>query len=219
MSEKRGFGSGDWPVSQSRVSAGYVWQRMNHRERFARVRRSLASAPGAKFGSVPFLDRGGSLSGCRCELEARCARAKQQQEWIEGGAFSRQVLHPSPPAPLPQGERGAQSSLRADRMATVDALSPMPEAQATSSPSPLEGEGLGRGGKPGRARWAALRLAHATWRSFVWTPPHRSRCSGCEARDALRSGAFARPVVPRAGMRAGGISPGACAMMRGPEDH
>jgi hypothetical protein len=30
-------------------------------------------------------------------------------------------------------------------------------------------------------------------------------------------GVFARPVVPRAGMRAGGILPGACAMMRGPE--
>ena len=73
---------------------------------------------------------------------------------------------PSPPAPLPQGERGAkleQAEMSPSPLAEEEAhtspsplaeeearISPSPLAgeEANMSPSPLAGEGLGRGGSP-----------------------------------------------------------------------
>jgi hypothetical protein len=79
-------------------------------------------------------------------------------------------------------------------------------------------------------RGAALRLAQPTglWpvalganqrASSIRTPTRRSRCVGCGALDcALPWGAFACPVVPRAGTRAGGVCCVGSAMMCGRRD-
>jgi len=68
-------------------------------------------------------------------------------------------------------------------------------------PSPLEVEGLGERGRS----FELLRIARDA--------------AAAKRRMRFGWGAFARPVAPRAGTRAGGIYPCACAMIRRPEHH
>ena len=86
-----------------------------------------------------------SLNRASC-LASQRARRSARMRWSSSEAFS-----PSPPAPLPPGERGDEappaSGERGVDVAAESRVRGNVRAARALSPSPLVGEGLGRGGK------------------------------------------------------------------------
>ncbi len=171
-------------------------QPLSHQGRGARYRlffsypRSGVAARNAfspdRFPSPPLPLWEAEQSACRLPVAADALWSPSEAKvgWGRGGECSRRASFLSP-QPLPQWRRGETHFVGwAKRSA----------AQRRDIERHREIQGC--------VRWATLRLAQPTWQSFVRIPPHRSRCGGCEARDALRPGARSRVPSYRAQGRA-----------------
>ena len=119
----------------------------------------------------------------------------------------------SPPLPNPSPSRREGLEVRRPSDTPVSPSNAKIRSARSDSRAPLSPRGRGARGvalfryrRPGVARSIELR---------------RIVRDAVVAKRGTRFGwgAFARPVAPRAGTRAGGILFAACAMMRGPEDH
>ena len=151
-----------------------------------------------------------ALVGCRWQPTLSGARAKRRRAGGEGADARGEV---SPPLPNPSPSRGEGLEVRRLSDTGVSPSNAKIRSVRSDSRAPLSPRGRG-------ARCVAL---------FRYRRPGFARSIELRrlVRDAVVAkrgtrfgwGAFARPVAPRAGTRAGDILFAACAMMRGPEDH
>jgi hypothetical protein len=134
----------------------------------------------------------------------------RERGWGRGGGHLRRGFSP---LPNPSPSRGEGLEVRRPSDTRVSPSNAKIRSVRSDSRAPLSPRGRG-------ARCVAL---------FRYRRPGFARSIELRrlVRDAVVAkrgtrfgwGAFARPVAPRAGTRAGDILFAACAMMRGPEDH